>query len=301
MKETALIIHCGTHKTATSAFQYTCYRNHSTLLRSGILYPKIKKIERTIHGREILTQHSIVARSLSANKSSYAENFFKQARIAMKKNNCHILLLSGEDFENILVDSMLLEKLITLSRNIGLGSPKLIFTIREPMQYFCSMYSELSKKQVLIDFKSAAIAAANTGFFACPAPANSLGESFGFNGFYAINTKGLVKRLSSRFRNLSITSSSFESFIHPSPGHKFLSQLLSKKTHDLIDFGTENDFKNARLDDLQVEVNYAESFLGVGHNISGQYIDAIARKRLETRKNVEPFVKELFDRQFAET
>ena len=78
-----LVIHCGTHKTATSAFQDICYRNHSALLRSGILYPKIKANKNTVvevegrmlGGHRVWRQHSVIARSLSANDSSYAEKF----------------------------------------------------------------------------------------------------------------------------------------------------------------------------------------------------------------------------------
>ena len=178
MVAAVLIIHCGTHKTATSAFQDICYRNHSALLRFGILYPLIKPKEselvkingRVFQGRRVLRQHSNIARSLSARDSSYAEKFFVQLRLAVQQSNCHTVLMSGEDFENILVDTLLLEKIIELSIKADLGIPKLFFTRRDPMEYFCSIYGELSKKRVVIDFKAAAIAAANTGYFASPVP-----------------------------------------------------------------------------------------------------------------------------------
>ena len=302
-----LVIHCGTHKTATSAFQDICYRNHSALLRSGILYPKIKANKNTVvevegrmlGGHRVWRQHSVIARSLSANDSSYAEKFFVQLRSAVQQSNCHTVFLSGEDFENILVDTLLLEKLIKLSVKADLGLPKLVFTCREPMEYFCSIYGELSKKQVLIDFKSAAIASANTGYFACPVP-DSFGEGFEFNSFFAIDAKGLVNRLSSRFGDLSVVSTSFDSFVDPSPGYALLSRLIKQSAQNSIDFNSMKEKRNIGFSKLQVEVNYVQNFLGVGRNILDPHIESMARKRLDTRKKVEPFVKNLFDKKFSE-
>ena len=34
-----LLLHAGTHKTATTEFQATCYANHELLSKSGLYYP----------------------------------------------------------------------------------------------------------------------------------------------------------------------------------------------------------------------------------------------------------------------
>ena len=58
--------------------------------------------------------------------------------------------------------------------------------------------------------------------------------------------------------------------------------------------------RNIGFSKLQVEVNYVQNFLGVGRNILDPHIESMARKRLDTRKKVEPFVKNLFDKKFSE-
>ena len=166
------------------------------------------------------------------------------------------------------------------------------------MEYFCSIYGELSKKRVVIDFKAAAIAAANTGYFASPVP-DYLEQDFEFNSFFAIDTKGLVGRLSNRYRDLSIAIDSLDSFVDPAPGYGLLSTLSNQNIQNLIDFNTGQDSRNARMNDMQAEVNYAQNFLGIGRNIYDPYIESMARKRLEARKKIEPFVKNLFDKKFS--
>ena len=218
MAETKLFIHCGTHKTATSAFQNICSRNEPELLRAGVLYPKIVK---KAYGKEFVNpQHSIIARSLSSKNPALAINFFKFAKAKIEEKNFHTALISGEDFENILIDYSLLERLISISRKAGFKAPTLAFVTRDPFEYLCSIYSELSKKNALLDFREAALCAAKTGFFSCPTP-DSFGEGQTFNNFFAIDAKGLIKRFRSRFPELEIIHEPFESFASPWPGYHF--------------------------------------------------------------------------------
>ena len=79
-------------------------------------------------------------------------------------------MISGEDFENILIDYSLLERLISISRKAGFKAPTLAFVTRDPFEYLCSIYSELSKKNALLDFREAALCAAKTGFFLAQLP-----------------------------------------------------------------------------------------------------------------------------------
>ena len=75
-----------------------------------------------------------------------------------------------------------------------------------------------------------------------------------------------------------------QSSVDPAPGHGLLSILSNQNIQNSIDFNAGQDSRNARTNDMQVEVNYAQDFLGIGRNIYDPGIESMARKRLEARK-----------------
>ena len=285
-----LFIHCGVHKTATSKFQEICYKNRLLLEQSGLLYPVIKNEYEDLFS----LQHSIIARSLSAIDTGPAEYFFNTISQFAEHKNCSTVLLSGEDFENILFDPILLKNLIEISSKFGFQKPTLAFTSRDPFEYFCSMYGELSKKRVIIDFKIAGLSAWKTGFFACPSN-DSFRLNQHFNNFFAIQAEILIERFSNHHNDLAVIHQPFSSFIEPWPGFGLLSDLVDSSCLKLIKGGEVDLRKNERMSDLEVEKNYVQNFLGLKREESSPEIDYLSQKRLESRRESERLIKSLFE------
>jgi len=110
-----LVIHCGLHKTATSSFQKFCTQNRALLRSFGINYPTFEQKTQHSHLLWEAQRHNINVISF------YFERIFREAR-----DDCHTVLLSGEDFENCIVDLALAAEIEALSREAGFASLQLL-------------------------------------------------------------------------------------------------------------------------------------------------------------------------------
>jgi len=84
-----LFIHAGTHKTATTAFQGVCFENRELLATWGVTY---------LFAR----QHSELTHQLQRGELNDFRCLLDPIRTKFADDTT--LLLSGEDFENVLVD-----------------------------------------------------------------------------------------------------------------------------------------------------------------------------------------------------
>ncbi len=292
MAKPNLFIHCGTHKTATTSFQKICSENRLLLEKAGIYYPKLRKREK--NRIRVRHQHSLIARSLSAKDTQCAEQYLYKFHHDLEYNGCHTILLSGEDFENILIDNILLENLINISGRLGFEGPTIAFVSRDPFEYFCSIYNELSNKKTILDFGMCAFAAKQTGYFCCPTN-DTFGEGQHFNNFFAIDAKRLINRFSQKYRNLNVIHDSFDSFIHPWPGYNMLTQLTSPSHLEQMDVTTFDISQNTKLDDLQAEIAYTRNFLCLARTESSPLVEKISLDRLNKRRLLEPIFKKMFE------
>src|SRR6056297_1223300 len=99
-----LVIHCGLHKTGTTSFQKFCFHNRFLLRGFGIYYPKYCKYD----------QHSYVLWKAQQRGMGTLGSFFAKS-FAEATSDCHTVLLSGEDFENCIVDVALASEIEALA------------------------------------------------------------------------------------------------------------------------------------------------------------------------------------------
>ena len=285
-----IIIHAGTHKTATTSFQALCARSHKKLLKSGILYPIIKHPK---YKNQFTFQHSIYARDLSRKHPELTKKHFQRILESASKQDLHTLLLSGEDFENILIDRLLLDRLLNLCAELGIAQPTLAFTVRDPFSYFCSLYNELSNKNIGLDFKQLALTVASTGYLAVPTSC-STDDRLAFNNFFAIDASFFIKDLKTRHPDLKVLKSSFTTFTRPKLGLDLMTRLFDPIIANSINFSSMKP-KNKGISNLYAEINYVKNFL---HTDDELCIKQMSLKRLESRIKAEPFVQNLFSQSF---
>ena len=289
-----VIIHAGTHKTATTSFQLICARNQRRFAQAGILYPLLA------HPRlsnQIRPQHSAYARDLSRTTPRLTKKHFQRFLESASRNNLHTLLLSGEDFENILVDNRPVDNLLGLCEELGTDKPIIAFTIRDPYEYFCSIYSELSKKKVTIDFRQAALAASSTGYFAAPTEWAG-NEHLSFNNFFAINSKGLIHQFKERHTDIEVIENLYTDFIRPMVGMNLISIIFGSTLAKSLDYTVKTKDQNKSLSKIETERNYTKHFLHLHKHLTHEDVEKVAMERLRLRQATEGFVKNLFHTSF---
>lgn len=84
-----LLLHIGTHKTASTSIQHFCALNHTTLEKHGYFYPKNK------HSAYVANH---LASRLAFGKYEEPTKFLHDAYIQAKKKNCHTVIISAESF-----------------------------------------------------------------------------------------------------------------------------------------------------------------------------------------------------------
>ena len=133
-----LIVHAGTHKTATTSFQRLCYNNFENLIASRVLYPKYRNWK----------QHSYLAWQFQRQNQPVISDFFHEVKNAIEAFGCEKAILSGEDFENSLIDHTMANNLENTARLAGFNEIEWVFVRRQPSQYLQAIYGELSKQNI---------------------------------------------------------------------------------------------------------------------------------------------------------
>ena len=163
-------------------------------------------------------------------------------------------------------------------RGAEIQKPIFIFTTRNPYDYFCSLYHELSKKRMHVDFKQAALAAAATGYLAFPTP-SSLSKNLTFNSFFAIDADNLILRFKRRHPNLKAYKMTFENFINPKVGEKFISKFFNPTLALSFDYSIIDEHRNERISKLDAEMNYIKNCLGYEINLNPIELTNAAQKK----------------------
>lgn len=84
-----LILHIGTHKTASTSLQHFCALNRPVLKKQGFLYPRSPDSAYVFNG---------LASAISFGKEAKVSQFMKQAYRQAQAQNCHTVIISAESF-----------------------------------------------------------------------------------------------------------------------------------------------------------------------------------------------------------
>ena len=77
--------------------------------------------------------------------------FLKSIFDDTQKKSCHTTLISGEAFENFLVDTHLALEFEKLAKSLGYSDINWIVVYRKPIEYLESIYAECSGYGVVLD------------------------------------------------------------------------------------------------------------------------------------------------------
>lgn len=247
-----LVVHAGTHKTATTAFQMFCWSARLVFAESGFYYPDLK------YGSVDVFQHSPLVWSLQEGRRldvfKILCNFYQNA-VSL---GCHSVLISGEDFENFLIDSAAQLQFEQMLYDAGFDDLEWVIVRREPLDYFQSLYSELSKHGACVSALPAAMSVVRSGWFAV--------STANLNYFFAIDIVRLLGAFRARTRG-NVRVYKFSDFV----ASEFLGAGLLRDCFGFAGMDEQvlaahlalvNEYKNICLSADMVEINYLSNFLG---------------------------------------
>ncbi len=242
-----LIIHAGTHKTATTSFQRLCTSQSSLLAKGGLLYPSINN---SINHNQvaILSQGNYHKRLIKFLQDIYQLAIF---------NSFHSVLLSAEDLENVLIDIGDAKDLNRIANEIGFQTIEWIFIKRNSFDYLRSIYAELSKHKVCLNFVDLSTVIINKGFI------NISGLNYHWKFVFDLN-----KHFSLFSNGISGNSSSylfsFSDFVSGFPGKNLLSKYVEDKLINQIELSDNSIIKdNVRMSAAEVELRYLFNYFNI--------------------------------------
>lgn len=135
-----VILHIGTHKTATTTIQNTFAANRALLARHGVIYPDLGRAA----GQHGLVMHWLPLPTVFALPGGAAAGW---ARVAALAREGGTVFLSSEEFSRgqplPRVDLAELRRLLA-----GFEGVEVLCTLRDQLSYLQSIYLEVSKKHV---------------------------------------------------------------------------------------------------------------------------------------------------------
>ena len=243
-----LVIHMGLHKTASTSFQNFLNLNRNYLLDAGGIYPKVEQEE----------SHLLIPRNILLNNWGFVEDYMKLILSNAKKKNINTVFISSEDFETLLLESSRAAKLEKIALKIGYSEIKWICVLRNQWDYFNSLYSEMSKHKVCLNY-------ATTG-----EEIINFGEISMENGItrwrFAFDYDSIIERFLEDIQG-TFSVISFDSFIWGDVVGKNLINEVFDHGNAKTAFWKSNltfvETKNIRRDDQDVEIDYLANFLGI--------------------------------------
>ena len=213
-----LIIHAGLHKTGTTTFQHICCKFADFLLTNKIYYQTHEKIGPKVRLMYAGTpQHSYLAWELQKHDPDELRSLLNNGKSVLKNDGT--ILISGEDFENCLVDHEMARTVERVAKEEDIDEIEWIFVHRRPFDYLKSLYAQLAEQGLLVKLCATASSILQDGYFKVSAPA--------FDYYFAFD----YKKLFSAFRDstgASIKVIDYKKFCEVFPGHILLEEISEK-------------------------------------------------------------------------
>ncbi|MBW3042436.1 hypothetical protein [Prochlorococcus marinus] len=291
-----LILHAGTHKTASTSFQNNCFLNSKYLNNLGIHYPKLHFLPKdNLLKQEILLQkkspldlqqHSFIPRFINKGFINDLKRFFLETYQAAKDINANYVLCSGEDMENCLVDLLLGREIVNQAKIIGFKSVEWIFIKRKSVEYYFSLYSQLAKQRITCDPITMIESIENNGYLT----AQNMHGTF----YYVFDLINRTKRLED-FTDTTISVINFHDFINISPGYNLIKTYSPMKSD--LSFFKENIKINTTKKDEGIEIKHLFNFLSLDHSNQNYYKrqniydEVIRRRKYVIESGIKPTIE----------
>ena len=203
-----LIIHIGLHKTGTTSFQNFLHLNRDALLKAGVLYPEMGEHE----------SHWVIPNQIVRNNWNYVEDYMKTSLTNAKKANIKTVFISSEDFELFLFEGYLASQFEKLILNLGYSKIYWVSILRNQWDYFNSIYSEMSKNKVCLNYATAGEEILNFGEI-------SMGTNV-YRWRFAFDYDTIIQRFLDQI-NGSFSAYSFEQFTSTDViGQEFINKII---------------------------------------------------------------------------
>ena len=243
-----LVIHIGLHKTGTTSFQNFLHFNREALLHSGVLYPEMGEHE----------SHWVIPNQIVRNNWSYVEDFMKSSLANAKESNVRTVFISSEDFEVFLFEGYLASKFEKLILNLGYSKIYWVCVLRNQWDYFNSIYSEMSKNKVCLNYATAGEEILNFGEI-------SMGNNV-YRWRFAFDYDVIIQRFLD-YINGSFSAYSFEQFTSNNIiGKDFIDKLIEDDLNRKFFWSSSLrhvNKTNVRGKDETIEIDYLSNFLGI--------------------------------------
>lgn len=239
----------GLHKTGSTSFQNFLHSNRKALINFGILYPDIDNNEES---------HWQLPNQLIRNNWTYLENYLRNIITFAKQEKVNTIFISSEDFAILLTESFRVSEFENLLFTLGYKEIHWECVLRNQWDCFNSLYAEMSKHKICLNYASAGEEIINFGEI-------SMGNDFSRYRF-AFDYDFFINKLLEEI-NGSLSVSSFEDFISKDfIGEDLLNKYLNS-SYDMKKFWeselVSKEKTNIRPDDDTVEIDYLANFLGI--------------------------------------
>jgi len=282
-----LVIHIGLHKTGTTTFQTFLHLNRKTLLKAGVFYPEMGDEHES---------HWVLPNQLVRNNWDYVEDFMRTNFKAAKKENVETVFISSEDFELFLFEGFRASQLENLSYRIGFSSINWVCVLRNQWDYFNSLYSQLSKQQVCLNYATAGEAILNFGELSM--------NSKVYKWRYAFDYDVIIERFLHDIEG-SFFVISFDEFKGTKVlGRTLIDRVISHNSQINSFWNSQLDFvekTNIRGDETTIEIDYLSNFLGI--NMTNEIFEenkSTFLPMIQNRLGMIDLVKEDLHKRFKE-
>ena len=186
-----------------------------------ILFPEYFKFPQN----KDFQQHSAVAWMSQKRDLEGISIFLQKIYDDALKKKCTTTLISGEDFENFLVEIHLAIEFEDAAKSIGFSDIEWLVVQRNPLDYLLSIYAEKSAYKMVLDIGIMANSILEYGFFSTSSP--SYNYKFVFD----------IKKFSSFFKkdvNQNLKVINFENFIDDFVGKVIFVDLVNDKSLNIL-------------------------------------------------------------------
>ena len=276
----------GANKTASTSFQTLCKNSQKVFEENSLVFPQYLSWK----------QHSFAAWMSQKRDIKGLTLFLRSIFNETKTKNCNTTLISGEDFENFLIDTHLANEFELLAKSEGYKNIEWIYIRLDPLDYLLSIYSEMSAYKVVLNLELMAEIILEYGFVSVSANRYNWKFVFDVEKFAQLFKKNVNK-------NLKVIS--FENFIFDYVGKTILIDYINelsitklKEVAELI------GIQRKRHSPEKVEFRYIANFLNVKankafHENNKQLVDSLISHRIKRNNALFESIRSRFKDSFG--
>jgi hypothetical protein len=268
-----------------------CTKSQQVLIDNKVLYPEYFIFPK----QQDYYQHSAVARMSQKRDLKNISVFLKYIYKQSTEKSCNVTLISGEDFENFLVDTHLAKEFEDLARSTGFSNIEWIVVQRNPSDYLLSIYAEKSGYKMVLDLGLIANSILEYGFFS--ASSSSYNYKFVFD----------IKKFSKFFKdnvNSNLIVINFDNFLDDFVGKVIFRNLVNNKSlTNLRENAMNIGKKRKRPVNEKIEFRYLANFLGMKadkefHTNNKKLVDLLISHRMKRNEDLLKEIQIKFKEQF---